>query len=878
MDTIAITLDGVPVSGRQGMTILELAQEVGVRIPTLCHDPSLKPVGACRLCLVEEETSRRLLAACVTPISSGMRIQTRSPAVLEARRVILKLMLANHPESCLVCDKGNRCKLRQLAAEAGIGLVDYDRMGSFVHTQEVNPFLKRDLSKCVLCGKCIRADQELVVVGALDYFQRGFQARPSTFLGNPLEHTECTFCGTCEAVCPTGALSESNPLHLGTAGQRTATVCSYCGCGCSIWAHVWEDRLVRVEPKTDHSVNKATLCVRGRYGSDYLQSGDRLLHPMIRKQGELVSVSWQEALDETADRLMEIAKRYGACSVGFFGSTQCTNEENYLFQKLARLGIGTPHVDNGARFQAVSGILAMHEELGVTGATHPLEELEYAKVVLVIGAQPLESHPVASYALKRGVKQRGARLIYASPLEDALSRMASIWIKPWPGSEGLFLLALLRAVILLRGSPMPRWLGEHEPGNFLKGAWVDTGQIHEAARLLCSSSSCALVFGRGLSCSLGAREGVRILVRLARELGSLGVAGGGIYPLDRAANTQGACDMGTLPEFLPGYRPVEDPRCRSELAQAWGKEPPEGPGMSLPEMLEAALKGELKALYVMGENPLAVLPGLAAQALTKLEFLVVQELFPTETCHKAHVVLPAAGFLEKDGTYTSLERRIQRIRQVCSPPGGARPDCWILSGLLKRTAHLPEYQAPAEVMKEIAQTVPQMKGVRYARLEGEAVYWPCTDPGAAGERILLRAGTPEPQTVPDPSKLPGHDPQDPEFPFWAVEGESLFRMGSAGRSGRASRLRGFFPQTLAFLNPSDMGRLDLGQGGGVRLLSRWGELKARALSRPDVHPGLVWVVPAPHGVGVAGLVPWSWDPASKVPQTRKAKVRIEKCP
>ncbi len=874
METVAITLDGVPVSGRQGMTILELAREVGVRIPSLCHEPSLKPVGACRLCLVEEEASRRLLASCVTPIASGMRIQTRSPAVLEARRVILQLMLANHPESCIVCDKGNRCQLRQLAAEAGIGLVDYDRMDSFVHTQEANPFIKRDLGKCVLCGKCIRVDQELVVVGALDYFHRGFQARPGTFLDRPLERSECTFCGSCVAVCPTGALSDSTPVHLGTVGERTATTCSYCGCGCSIWVQVCEDRLVRVEPKTEGSVNKASLCVRGHYGSGYLHSRDRLLNPMLRRKGETVTVSWQEALEETAGRIMEIASRHGPASVGFFGSTQCTNEENYLFQKLARLGIGTPHVDNGARFQGVSGILAMQEELGVSGATHPLEELEYAKVILVIGAQPLESHPVASYALKRAVKYKAAKLLYVSPLEDGLSRMAQLWIKGWPGFEGRILLALLKEVILLKGSSMPRWLEGKELGELLQSTLVQPEEVEEAAKILCSSSSCALVFGRGLSSAPGGKERVRILVRLAMELGCLGVAGGGIYPLDRAANTQGACDMGTLPEFLPGYRPSADPGCREELAQLWGKLPAMGPGMSFPRMLEAAARGELRALYIMGENPLGLLPGYAAEALSKLEFLVVQDIFPTATSSMAHVVLPAAGFLEKEGTYTSLERRIQRIRPVCSPPGGARPDCWILSALLKRTAELPEYETPAEVMKEITQCVPQMRGVRYARLEAEPLFWPCTDPSASGERILLRGKTHEQGVEPDLSRLLGMEREDPDFPFLAVEGESLFRVGSASRSSRAGRLREFSGQRLVFLHPIDMGRLDLEEQSRVRLVSRWGELSATAISKPEIPRGLLWVVPAAQGRGLEGLVSWSWDPDSGMVQTSQARVRL----
>ncbi|MBL6968414.1 MAG: molybdopterin-dependent oxidoreductase, partial [Desulfobacteraceae bacterium] len=435
MEGIRLSINGMTANCLPGTSILDAAEQIGIKIPKLCHHPDLKPVGACRLCLVEDQKSGRVMASCVTPVSRDMEVITDSPRVIRHRKNILRLMMAEHPESCIVCGKGNRCQLREIAAQMGLGETGLYPMPNFKRLEAQNPFIVRDLSKCILCGKCIRADHELVLAGAIDYNLRGFTSRPATVHDLPLEHSICTFCGTCVSICPTGALMPGNTIYVGTPQREELTTCGFCGVGCSLLMGVADNRPVEINPAgLPGSVNRATLCVRGHFAHDFLNSEARLEQPMIRKDNELAVVSWDEALDTIAHRLTDIKKRYGPQSIGFFGSSKCTNEENYLFQKIARVLLGTNNVDNGGYLAGRPALRVIDERTGSGCSINPLTNLEKAEAILVLGADPGQSAPVLGYYLKRAAK-RGAPLIVVDPRKTDLLPFSSVWLSISPDKD-----------------------------------------------------------------------------------------------------------------------------------------------------------------------------------------------------------------------------------------------------------------------------------------------------------------------------------------------------------------------------------------------------------------------------------------------------------
>jgi formate dehydrogenase alpha subunit len=812
VEAITITLDGVAVSGYPGMTILELARESGVEIPTLCHEPYLAPIGACRLCLVENESTGALLVACATPIAPGMVIATRSPRVIERRRMIVQLLLASHPDSCLVCDKGNRCQLRQIAAELGVGQVELQRIPQAATIEEVNPFIERDLSKCILCAKCIRVDQELVVEGAIDYLGRGFASRPATVNDMPLEKSECTFCGSCVAICPTGALMEKERAYGGTTSRSVDSVCPFCGCGCSISLEVKDNRLVRVRPGTGSPVNQGTLCVRGSYGCDFVHSPERLTVPLVRVNGDLESVSWEQALERVASEFNRIKEKHGADSLAVLGSSKCTNEENYLLQRLGRTVMGTNNIDNGSRLYGMAGRLVLENPVGVSGAPNSLGDLEKAGVIMVIGADPTVSAPAVGYAIKRAVRYRGARLLLIDPRRTKLAQFAQYWLRPRPGTDVALINGLARVMIEERlydadfvmgktenFAELASGLEKYTPDYVAEITGVPAQDVVLAARLLAGAESAAIVYGNGITQHDGSVDSVLALTNITRLTGNVGNGGGGIFALQRENNARGAGDMGSLPDFLPGYGAVDDAQARQRFEERWGVSLPAGPGLTALEMMARACEGKLKAMLVVGENPVASFPGssLVKNALAALDFLVVADLFLTETAKMAQVVLPVASFAEKEGTFTNFEGRVQTLNRAIEPLGDSRPDWQIVLGLADKMGQPMPYSSLQQVEDEIAELVPSYRQ-------------PPHDGSGTGRFSPVEY---------KPVKI-----SENGYPLTLLVGSILHHFGSGTRSSKAWRLKKFAPGAWVEVGEVEANKLGLADGDAVRVVSPVGEV------------------------------------------------------
>jgi len=886
LQAVTITLNGLEVSGYPGMTILELARESGIEIPTLCYDAHLMSIGACRLCLVEDGRTGALMASCVTTISPGMVISTHSPRVVEHRKNIIKLMLASHPDSCLVCDKGNRCQLRKLASEMGIGWVEFQRVPQMATIEEINPFIEKDLSKCILCAKCIRSCQELVVEGAIDYFRRGFVNKPATLNDLPLEASECTFCGTCVAMCPTGALTEKERSYRGTTKTTVQTTCPFCGCGCSICMEVKDNHIVGVVPGEQDAVSPGTLCAKGSYGYDFIHSPDRLTTPLIKRNNSLEETSWEQALEIVATEFNRIKNRSGPDSLAVLGSSKCTNEENYLLQRFGRCVLGTNNIDNGSRLYSSATTLGLGSSIGFSGTTNYLHDLERSEVILVVGANPTSSAPTVGYAIKRAVKYKGAKLILIDPRQTKLSSFACLWLRPRVGTDVALLNGLSKVVIdegLLdeefvsrrtdNFEALRKLLETYPPEHVEAITGVPDRQIRAAARLYATARGSAIVYASGITQHASGTNSVKAMANIALLTGNIGHRGGGLYALQRENNGQGACDMGALPNFLPGYQSVANSQSRKRFEERWKMPLPTAPGQTATEMIAQAKEGKIKGLYIVGENPVSSLPAsnLVVEALASLDFLVVQDMFLTETSRLANVILPASSFAEKEGTFTNFEGRVNRLRKAIEPPGESLPDWEIILRLAEKMGCPLPFSSLHQVMDEIEELVPFYEGYAYIHKLHQVESKPWGARRIYGGEFLSGFACFSPVEYTPPEELTKED-----YPFTLLTGTLLYHFGTGVRSLRAPRLRKFLPQGFIEINESDAKRLGISNGDKIKVVSPLAELTTDVKISDTLPEGTVFMPLSLPESPVNRLFDLVLDPQAKSPSLKACKVRIDR--
>ncbi|MGD8763924.1 MAG: molybdopterin-dependent oxidoreductase [Desulfobacteraceae bacterium] len=886
METVTLTIDGKKISSPAGASILEAAQQHGIKIPNLCYHPDLKPYGACRMCLVEDEKTARLMAACVTPIAADMMIQTTSPRVVNHRRNIARLMIAEHPESCIVCSKGNRCQLRQVAAQLGIGDTHLYHLPNYKPLEQANPFIIRDLSKCILCGKCIRADHELVVVGAIDYNHRGFQSRPATAHETALERSNCTFCGTCVSMCPTGALSTKNTRYVGSPDREANTICGFCGVGCNLAVGASDEKVTEVNPAhLSDSVNGATLCVRGHFAHDFLNSRNRLISPLVRnhaneEKDELVPAAWEDALDLVAQRLMEIKSKYGPQSIAFLGSSKCTNEENYLFQKIARVVIGTNNVDNGGYTSGQFRYTVFDAKTDDGCRVNPLSDIQKAEAIIVLGADPNHSVPVLSYYLKKAARQ-GVPIVVVDPRKTELVKFASLWLRPRLYSD-LELINALAALLHERQSYDSQYIDNYTEGFSIfrySLTSLDLDRVYRVTALdkQCLTELVELLDGKKIAFAVGhgilqQKYGMHTLgaiLNLSLLTGSLGTKSGGIYLLARENNQIGAMDMGCVPHLLPGRQPLDDETARKKWEKMWQVKISPDPGLNMVRMIEAAEQGNLKAMYIMGENPLRCLPQpeRVQKALAKLEFMVVQDILNSETAQMADVVLPGAAFSEKQGSFTNLEGRIQSFHPAVAPPGNARPDWEILDLLAAKMAQTEGYETLEKVRLEIRKYLPAYKQLNQ---HGQGWITPTS------QKALFDNQNTDNLITFYPVVITEEESEDTKYPFTAIIGSLRYHLGSGTRTSASERVQGFDLYGAIDISPEDGAKLKVKDGDSVKVSSQFGTVQRAIRLKKEISPGELFVPMAVDGNDAMNLIDLTDLADPKSPGWKSVKVKLQK--
>lgn len=857
---VTLTIDGVETTVPEGTTILDAAEKAGIKIPTLCHDKRLIPFGSCRICVVQVKGKRgKLMPSCFNPVRDGMEILTASPEVIESRKTQLQLMLLHHPLECPTCDQAGACALQDMVYEYGVAENPLRQVGGkrqaapFKEKLLIGSMAVKERDRCILCGRCVRMCEEIQGVKEIDFIGRGFMTKIGTDFDRDLD---CEFCGQCVSTCPVGALTTTLIKHKARHWElkKVKSVCAYCGCGCAFLLGVKDDQLRTIISEYETGANQGNLCVKGRYGWEYINSKERLSAPLIRKSGQLVECTWEEALKEITARFKRIKDDYGPDALAAIGSARLTNEEGYLLQKFMRAAIGTNNVDNSGRF-SYEGLLALKDSLGYPAMTNSIDEIGNADVILALRSDLRETHPLVKIEVIKALSRNKAKLITANSVGTWLDGKANLSLLYRPGTEVALINGIIR-IILEEGLEDEEFISSRTEGfealresvagydlATVEGVTGIKGDlIALAARMYAQGKRSSILIAAGLSSRDDEAGLARAAANLALLTGNVGRESTGVSIMGEKNNSQGMLDMGVVPDYLPGFQEVGDDDTRKKCALTWMVELSSEPGQDALAILKSAANKKVKALYIVGENPVTTYPdrNRVMKALEQVDCLVVQDLFLSETAKQAHVVLPAVSFSEKEGTFTSIERRVQRFYRTLNPQGSARSDFDIIQSLSNALGYAMNYTSPAQVMEEIKQLVAPYTGVTYERLGEKGLQWPCTSTNEPGSRFLYEDGFPLGRAAfkPVEDRLSG-DQGNSDFPYTLVTVQSLCHSGSF--SLRSQGLKELGHEGCAELNAADASKLQIESGDMITINSSKGAITLPSKITERTPPGRVIV-------------------------------------